>query len=223
MQPKARQQQKRLSENVRQAKANRADVRKSGRSERNNKNHKKPSGAKPGGFLASLASRAFGRADKPSSVQDSIPYREMYRDGLCRVNDRLFTKTIEFGDINYHLAQNEDKTQIFENYCDFLNYFDSSIGVQLSAVNQFGNADELLRSIDIPLKGDACDPLCIELADFIRSQQAKGNNGLVKTKYVTFGIEADNLKAARLRAERVEADVLNNYKTLGVPSKPLNG
>ncbi|MCL2798487.1 MAG: conjugal transfer protein TraE, partial [Firmicutes bacterium] len=147
----------------------------------------------------------------------------MYRDGLCRVNDRLYTKTIAFGDINYHLAQNEDKTQIFENYCDFLNYFDSSIGVQLSAINQFGNAEEFMRSIDIPLKGDDCDPLCIELAEFIRSQQAKGNNGLIKNKYFTFGIEADNLKAAKLRAERVEADILNNFKTLGVTSKPLNG
>jgi len=170
-----------------------------------------------------MAAKIFGRADKPATVQQSIPYREMYRDGLCRVNDRLYTKTITFGDINYHLAQNEDKTQIFENYCDFLNYFDSSIGVQLSAINQFGNAEEFLRSIDIPLKGNDCDPLCIELGDFIRNQQAKGNNGLVKTKYVTFGVEADNLKAAKLRAERVEADILNNYKTLGVPSKPLNG
>jgi hypothetical protein len=147
----------------------------------------------------------------------------MYRDGVCRVNDRLFTKTISFGDINYHLAQNEDKTQIFENYCDFLNYFDSSLGVQISAVNQFGNAEEFLKSIDIPLRGDHTDSLSAELADFIRSQQAKGNNGLVKTKYVTFGIEADNIKAAKLRIERVEADILNNYKTLGVPSKSLSG
>ncbi len=224
MRTKGNTQPKRPAPSTRSAGAKPTGVGGNAQAARNSKsNQQKPSGAKPGGFLASLAARAFGRADKPSSVQDSIPYREMYRDGLCRVNDRLFTKTIEFGDINYHLAQNEDKTQIFENYCDFLNYFDSSIGVQLSAVNQFGNADELLRSIDIPLKGDGCDPLCIELADFIRSQQAKGNNGLVKTKYVTFGIEADNLKAARLRAERVEADVLNNYKTLGVPSKPLNG
>jgi hypothetical protein len=199
------------------------DAKKSGQNIKNKGSQQKPSGKKPGGFFASLAARLFGRADKPSTVQQSIPFREMYRDGLCRVNDRLYTKTITFGDINYHLAQNEDKTQIFENYCDFLNYFDSSIGVQLSAINQFGNAEEFMRSIDIPLKGDDCDPLCIELAEFIRSQQAKGNNGLVKTKYVTYGIEADNLKAAKLRAERVEADILNNYKTLGVTSKSLNG
>jgi len=159
----------------------------------------------------------------PQTAQQSIPYRELYRDGICRVNNRLFTKTIMFGDINYHLAQNDDKTMIFENYCDFLNYFDSSIGVQLSAVNKFGNAGEFIKSIDIPEKGDGKDDLRTEYSGILKGQQSKGNNGLTKNKYVTFGIEADNLKAAKLRAERVEADIMNNYKTLGVPAKPLSG
>jgi hypothetical protein len=147
----------------------------------------------------------------------------MYRDGMCRVNERLYTKTITFGDINYHLAQNEDKTQIFESYCDLLNYFDSSIGVQISAVNKYGNAEEFMKSIDIAMRGDECDSLREEYSGILKSQQAKGNNGLVKTKYITFGIEADNLKTAKLRAERVEADILNNYKTLGARANPLNG
>ena len=190
---------------------------------KNAKNTKTPSGKKSGGVFCRLATKLFGRADKPQSAQQSIPYREMYKDGICRVNDRLFTKTLSFGDINYHLAQNDDKTQIFESYCDLLNYFDASIGVQISAVNQYGNPEELLKSIDIPMRGDGTDSLCTELGEFIRGQQAKGNNGLVKTKYVTFGIEADNLKSAKLRAERVETDVLNNYKTLGVPAQSLNG
>ena len=66
------------------------------------------------------------------SAQQTIPYVEMCRDGICKVNNRLYTKSIGFEDINYQLAQNEDKTAIFENWCDFLNYFDSSIFVQLS-------------------------------------------------------------------------------------------
>ena len=61
------------------------------------------------------------------SAQQTIPYVEMCRDGICKVNSRLYTKSIAFEDINYQLAQNEDKTAIFENWCDFLNYFDSSI------------------------------------------------------------------------------------------------
>ena len=170
-----------------------------------------------------MSAKIFGRADKPTTAQQSIPYREMFRDGICRVNDRLFNKTIVFNDINYHLAQNEDKTQIFENYCDFLNYFDSSVSVQLSFINQYGSPDEFAQSIDIPDTGDDFDSIRREYADMLRNQLAKGNNGLTKTKYITFGIEADNLKAAKLRIERVEADILANFKTLGVAARSLTG
>lgn len=167
--------------------------------------------------------KLFGCADAPQTAQQSIPYREMYRDGICRVTDRLYTKTIVFQDITYQLAQNEDKTQIFENYCDFLNYFDSSVSVQLSFINQYGNLKEFQQSIDIPEQEDEYNSIRCEYADMLKNQLAKGNNGLVKTKYITFGIEADSLKAAKPRMERVEADILANFKTMGVKARTLSG
>ncbi|MCL2853273.1 MAG: conjugal transfer protein TraE, partial [Defluviitaleaceae bacterium] len=170
-----------------------------------------------------MITKMFGRKDKPRTAQQSIPYIEMYRDGICRVTERLYTKTVVFGDINYHLAQNEDKTRIFENYCDWLNYFDSSISLQISAINKYSDGAEILKSINIPMTGDDCDLLRVEYSDILKYQQAKGNNGLVKSKYVTFGIEADSLKAAKLRLERVEADILNNFKILGVTASSLSG
>ena len=184
----------------------------------------KPSDAQPGGFFAKLAKKIFGRSDKPATAQESIPYKHMYRDGICHAEGRLYTKTISFGDITYHLAQNDEKTQIFESYCDFLNYFDSTVRVQLSAINRYSDTAEILNSIQIPDHGDErIDPLCREYSDILEHQHSKGNNGRVRTKYVTFGIEADSLKAAKLRLERVEADILNNFKALGVTAQSLNG
>jgi len=220
MQPKSRQQQKRLSESVRQAKDNKSDLNKSGNKK---PNAKTPPAKNAGGFISRLIAKIFGRKDPPKTAQQSIPYHEMFRDGICRVNERLYTKTIVFNDINYHLAQNEDKTLIFGNYCDFLNFFDSSITVQMSFVNQYGSAEEFIKSVDIPDAGDAFDSIRQEYTEMLRNQLAKGNNGLIKAKYITFGIEADNLRAAKLRIERVEADVLANFKTLGVAARPLNG
>lgn len=147
----------------------------------------------------------------------------MYRDGICRVNDKLYTKTVTFGDINYQLAQNEDKTQIFEGYCDFLNYFDSTISVQLSFVNQYGNKTDFEKSIDIPDRQDDFNSIRREYADMLKNQLAKGNNGLVKKKYITFGIEAANLREAKPKLERIEADIIGNFKTLGVAARPLTG
>ena len=147
----------------------------------------------------------------------------MYPDGVCRVKPGYFTKTIQFQDINYQLNQNEDKTAIFEGWCDFLNYFDSSVKFQLSFMNMAANKDTYGQSIVIPPQGDDFDGIRIEYTDMLRSQLARGNNGLIKTKYLTFGIEADTVRVAKPRLDRIETDLLNNFKRLGVAAEPLNG
>ena len=147
----------------------------------------------------------------------------MWPDGICRVTDTRYTKTIQYQDINYQLSQNEDKTAIFEAWCDFLNYFDSSVQFQLSFVNLSASQETFARSISIPPCGDEFDGIRAEYAGMLQNQLARGNNGLIKTKYLTFGIEADNLRAAKPRLERIETDLLNNFKRLGVVAAPLNG
>ena len=159
----------------------------------------------------------------PKTAQQTIPYQEMCRDGICVVNDHFFTKQIQFYDINYQLAQNDDKNQIFENYCDFLNYFDASIHFQLSFLNQRVDMEEYKRTIHIPEQTDDFNAIRKEYSDMLKGQLAKGNNGLSKTKYITFGIEADDLKAAKPRLERIEADILANFKVLGVKARALDG
>ena len=147
----------------------------------------------------------------------------MFPDGICRVTDTYYTKTIQFQDINYQLSQNEDKTAIFEGWCDFLNYFDASVHFQLTFLNMAANKDTYGTQITIPLRGDEDDAIRTEYTQMLRDQLAKGNNGLIKTKYLTFGIEADGMKTAKPRLERIETDVLNNFKRLGVAAEPLNG
>ena len=147
----------------------------------------------------------------------------MFPDGVCRVTDSYYTKTIQFQDINYQLNQNEDKTAIFEGWCDFLNYFDSSIKFQLSFLNLSATRDSFAKSVTILPQGDDFDSLRSEYTEMLRNQLAKGNNGLIKTKYLTFGVEADSLKTAKPRLERVEIDIINNFKHLGVTAAPLNG
>jgi len=157
------------------------------------------------------------------SAQDSIPFERMWKDGTCRVRPGYFTKTVQFQDINYQLNQNEDKTAIFDGWCDFLNYFDSSVKFQLSFMNMAANKDSYGKTIAIPPQGDEFDRIRTEYTDMLRGQLAKGNNGLIKTKYLTFGVEADNLKTAKPRLERIETDILNNFKRLGVAASPMDG
>ena len=173
--------------------------------------------------IQAAIARAKNQDKKKKSAQDSIPFERMWQDGICRVKPGYFTKTIQFQDINYQLNQNEDKTAIFESWCDFLNYFDSSVKFQLSFMNLAANKDTYGNNIEITPQGDDFDGIRIEYTDMLRSQLARGNNGLIKTKYLTFGIEAANVKEAKPRLDRIETDILNNFKRLGVAAEPLNG
>ena len=160
---------------------------------------------------------------QPRTTQGTIPYERMWPDGICRVTEKYYTKTIQFQDINYQLAQNDDKTSIFEGWCDFLNYFDSSIHLQFSFLNLTAGAESFEQSIIIPDREDGFDDIRKEYADMLQNQLSKGNNGLTKTKYITFGIDAENIREAKPRLERIEIDLMNNFKRLGVAATPLNG
>ena len=174
--------------------------------------------------INSAVLKAKGKDNKKQmSAQDSIPFQRMFKDGICRVADNFYSKTVKFLDINYQLNNNEDKNAIFDAWCDFLNYFDSSVKFQLSFMNMSGAKETYSKNISIPVRGDMFDGIAIEYQSFLRDQLAKGNNGLIKTKYLTFGIEAESLKIAKPRLERLEGDILTNFKKMGVVAEPING
>ena len=159
----------------------------------------------------------------PRTAQQSIPFQRMFPDGICRVSDRYYTKTIQYQDINYQLAQQEDKTAIFEEWCSFLNFFDSSIHFELSFMNMATDAEVFEKNIRIPLRNDHFNSVRSEYSQMLKTQLAQGNNGLTKTKYITFGIEAESMREAKPRLDHVQTNLMNNFKRLGVSARVLNG
>lgn len=81
----------------------------------------------------------------------------------------IYTKTIRFLDINYQLARNEDKNTIVENYYNFFDYFDKSILVQLSFINQTMNIADFEKAIDIPLQNDKFDNIRKEYTEMLKN------------------------------------------------------
>lgn len=159
----------------------------------------------------------------PRTAQQSIPFQRMFEDGTCRVRSGYYTRTIQFQDINYQLAQQEDKTAIFEEWCSFLNFFDSSIRFELSFMDLSTDTESFERSICIPFQRDGFDDVRAEYSQMLRQQLAKGNNGLTKTKFLTFGIHGDSMRQVKPRLEHIQNDLLNNFHRLGVLAQPLNG
>ena len=159
---------------------------------------------------------------KAHSAQASIPYQSMYPDGICKVTANTFSKCIEFADISYQLAQADTKTAIFENLCDLYNYLDASIHVQLSFVNRKTDPKQYAKSFEIKAQGDDFDDIRAEYSGILQDQLVRGNNGLTKRKFLTFTIEADNLKMARARLTRIETDLLGYFKTMGAVAHVLD-
>ena len=163
---------------------------------------------------------AKGRAGL--SAQQTIPYIAMHPDGVCQLPGGIYTKTVEYEDINYSVASTEDQTAIFGGWSSFLNYFDSSLPFQLSFINR-RSRDRSRYKVNIPPAEDHFNSVREEFTSMLKNQIAKSNNGIERTKYITFGLPAEGVAEARPRLECVEADVMGNLHRLGVQSEPLSG
>lgn len=170
-----------------------------------------------------IVATARGNEGAPTTAQESIPFERMFRDGVCKVRNGYYTKTIRFEDINYQLATKDDQEEIFEDWCGFLNFFDSSVHFEFSFLNTTIDRNEFQKKIMIPPTGDDFDPLRKEYSQILLHQYSQGNNGLMKTKYLTFGVHADSVKQAAPRLAHIQTDILNNFRQIGVYAYPLDG
>lgn len=138
--------------------------------------------------IAAIIQRAKGDG-KPHTAQQTIPYVQMYPDGICKVSEKKYSKSIVFEDINYQLAQADDKTAIFENWCDFLNYFDASVSVQLSFINQGARKEKAQEAIQIPQQDDAFNSIRAEYADMLKTSLKKATTDLKRQSTLPFPLK----------------------------------
>ena len=160
---------------------------------------------------------------KPHSAQDTLPFRQMYPDGLCRLDDTTWSRCIEFEDVNYQLAGQDDQTAIFEALCDMYNAHDASIGMELTLVCRKVNRADFRKRIEIAAQGDPFDGVRALYTEMLRAQLEHGNNGMVKTKFLVLTIEAADIKTARARFSRIILDGLGHFKVMGALAKALDG
>lgn len=209
MNKKRKIQQLKLEQNKKKLRSQRQDL----------KQNKGKSKKDKGGLLDPI----FRKEPKRYTVEDTIPYLRLLKSGICQIDENHFNKSIAFEDINYQLALEEDRDLIFNQFANFLNSFDPSISIEFSYINQLGRNEEMKSAIKIPDKGDGFDDIRLEFREMLKSQIVKGNNGLKKSKYVTFTVEADNLEQATSKLERMEIDILSSFKSMGVRAEILNG
>ncbi|MGL5972740.1 MAG: VirB4-like conjugal transfer ATPase, CD1110 family [Oscillospiraceae bacterium] len=152
-----------------------------------------------------------------------MKYQNMFEDGICDLGNNKYSKTVKFSDINYQIAQREEQIATFSKYCEFLNYFDSSIDVQLTIKNRNVDEEEFKKNMVLKLKQDNLDLYRNEYNSIITDKTLQGQNSISREKYLTFTIKAENYKNSIPILSRLETDITNNFKNLGCDVKSMSG
>ena len=150
----------------------------------------------------------------PNGVQDVIPIRKIYDDGVFQVGDDKFSKTYKFTDINYAVASREDKETMFLEYSELLNSFDSGATTKITINNRRLNRVDFEKNILIPLTGDALDEYRKEYNSMLL-EKAIDANAITQEKYITISVNKKSVEEARSYFARVGAELITHFDRLG--------
>ena len=159
--------------------------------------------------------------DLPKSVQDSIPIRRLWPDGIFQFGSK-FSKTIRFTDINYAIASKEDKTSMFLGYSELLNALDTGSTTKITINNKRLNRQNFEQEILIPRQDDYLDGYRAEYNSMLMDKVTDSSNSVVQERYVTLSVHRKNVEEARAFFDRVTADVTTRLSHLDAHSEELD-
>ena len=157
------------------------------------------------------------------SVQNTISYEQMYENGLCCLGDDRYSISFSFDDINYQTAKKEDQLDIFQKYCELLEYYGPETEIQVSILNRHINPDKFKETMLIHEKSDEYSTLRKERNNIMLKQSVHSNNSLISDKYITITQSAENYEKAINNFSRVVADTKQNFKNIGCKAEEATG
>lgn len=167
------------------------------------------------------------KKNQRKSTQDTLNYQKMYPNGVCHVGGQVYNRMIRFSDISYQLSQDEKKQKIFALYSTLLNSFDDTIKIQFCFINYRINSEDNEKEVLVYSKSNSniedFELLRNEYFSFLEEQKQKGNNGIVRNKYLVFSIKDKSDENAARRLSSIENNINDHFKKMGVGTEELNG
>ena len=158
-----------------------------------------------------------------SSIQNAIGYNLMYEDGICDLGNGKYSIAIGFDDINYQSANKDEQLDIFQKYCEVLEYYSPDVEVQISINNRFINEEAFKKSMLLKMSNDGFDNLRKERNTILTKQSVHSTNNVVADKYIVITIAADSYDKASRDFKRIIADTEQNFKNIGCRTEELSG
>lgn len=160
---------------------------------------------------------------RAKTVQGYIGYEQMIEDGVCWIDNNLWSKSIRFSDINYQIARRDDQIDIFASYMEALNYCDTSTSLQVSITNRKVSEDDFKRRVFFQLADDGYDELREDYNAVLAEKSLEGQHHIARERYLTFTCEADSYDKARVKLSRIEEDLSMSFRAMGCQVEPVDG
>ena len=157
----------------------------------------------------------------PKSVQDMIPIKTLYKDGMFKAG-RKYSKTFKFNDINYRVASKEDQMEMFISYCELINTLDTGATTKITINNRRLNKVDFQKSILIDKKSDGLNELRNEYNAMLMDKATGASNNIVQEKYITISSEKKNAEEAKKYFARIGSDLTNYLAKLSTKAKELD-
>lgn len=170
--------------------------------------------------LKTMIKREQERFTVPKSVQDVIPIKAVYKDGIFLLGNNNYSKTFKFSDINYHIASDEEKKELMQGYWSVINSFGAGVTIKLTINNHKLDRAEFEKSILIPLKYDGLDNYRKEYNEMLLDK-ANSSNCIVQDKYFTVTVSKKSVDDARAFFNRVGNDLSARLSRIGSKCEPL--
>lgn len=156
----------------------------------------------------------------PKSVQDVIPIKAVYKDGIFLLSNNNYSKTFKFTDINYHIASDEEKKELMQGYWSVINSFGAGVSIKLTINNHKLDRAEFEKSILIPLRYDGLDNYRQEYNEMLLDK-ANSSNCIVQDKYFTVTVSKKTVEDARAFFNRIGNDLTARLSRIGSKCEPL--
>ena len=157
----------------------------------------------------------------PKGVQDTIPIKRIYEDGIFLVGRNKYSKTFIFTDINYIVASEEDKEEMFLDYMQMLNSFESETSVKFTILNSKIDNEKIENNIKIDNENDRLDRFRKEYNKLIEDS-SKTSNGIKQEKYITIVVNKKSIEEARTSIRRIGIELNKHFKKLNSICRELD-
>lgn len=156
----------------------------------------------------------------PKTVQDTIPYLAIYKNGIVEVDRGIFSKSYRLEDVNFKIATDEEQRNMFDRYVDFLNSFDSDVHLQLTIFNRNMDEGHVQEKILIPYHKDNLNEYREEYNGMLIDKMKEGRNNIVKEKYISITIQAKDVEDAFTKFSKLDSEVSASIKRINGQDVP---